>query len=94
MIVIAAIPKVRDAALAAVQRVEAFEPKHPGGPARPLPPLNGADSFQTIFRQMAALPATVLSVSFPQADGELATVIFLRSAFTISQFRREMSRPL
>jgi hypothetical protein len=43
---------------------------------------------------MADMPATVFSVSFTQGGGELATIFFIRTAFTISQFRREMEQTL
>lgn len=94
LIVVTVIPQVRDAAFAALERVEAFEPKHPGGPAPKIPKIKENTPFKSIFRQMAAMPATVFSVTFPQDDGEPASIFFLRTAFTISQFRREMERPI
>jgi hypothetical protein len=94
LIVVAVIPQIRDAALAALERVEASEPKHPGGPPPKLPRIKDNTPFKSIFRQMAAMPATAFSISFPQDDGENATIFFLRTAFTISEFRREMERPI
>jgi hypothetical protein len=94
LIVVTVIPRIRDAAFAALERVEAREPKHPGGPPPKMPKIKDNTPFKSVFRQMAAMPATVFSISLTQDDGENATIFFLRTAFTISEFRREMERPI
>jgi len=94
LIIVTVISAVRDATFAALARVENFEPKPPGDkPTKPMK-IKENTPLKSIFRQMAAMPATVFSFSFPQDDGEPATIFFLRTAFTISQFRREMERPI
>ena len=40
------------------------------------------------------MPATVFSLTMPCEDGEPGTIFFLRTAFTISEFRREIEEPI
>jgi hypothetical protein len=71
-----------------------LEPNYPGRPAPEGLEIEENTPFKSIFRQMADMPATVLSFSLPPDSGELATIFFIRSAFTVSQFRREIERPI
>jgi hypothetical protein len=94
LIVVALTPQEREATVAALKRVEPLEPKFPDRPAPKPPKIKDNTPFKSIFRQMADMPATVLSFSLPPDSGELATIFFIRTAFTISQFRRELEQTL
>ena len=47
-----------------------------------------------IFQLMAEQQATVFSITSPDQDGDLMLLVFARTAFTISEFRREIVRML
>jgi hypothetical protein len=94
LVVVAVGQVVREAVFEALERVEAREPNIPVNPKRKVPKFKDSTPLKSFFRQMAALPATVFSLTFPDDGPDSGTIFFLRTAFTISEFRREVQRPI
>jgi len=74
--------------------VEAREPKLPANPKAKRLRFKDNTPLKNVFRQMGELPATVFSLTFPNNGLDSGTIFFLRTAFTISEFRRETERPI
>ena|ERR1035441_2939851 len=94
LVVVAVGQVVREAVFEALRRVEAREPNIPVNPKAKLPKFKDNTPLKSFFRQMAAMPATVFSLTFPDDAPDSGTIFFLRTAFTISELRREMNRPI
>jgi len=94
LLVIAVDPVMRQAVFEALQRVELREPVPPHKQTVKTPKIEENSTFKSIYRQMAEMPATVFSLTMPCDDGEPETLFFLRTAFTISEFRREIEKPI
>jgi hypothetical protein len=96
LVMIAIEPTIRAGVMEALDRVAAREPKLPPGPRKTTPTIKPNTLLKSIFEQMADMPATVFSVTFPLDDQEAkaGTIFFLRTRFTIAAFRREMEKPL
>ena len=94
LVVVAVGQVVREAVFEALRRVEAREPNIPVNPKAKLPKFKDNTPLKSFFRQMGELPATVFSLTFPDDGPDSGTIFFLRTAFTISEFRRETERPI
>ena len=94
LLVIAVDPVVRQAVFEALKRVESREPAFPHQQTVKTPKIEENTPLKSIYRHMADMPATVFSVTLPGANGEPGTVFCLRTAFTISEFRREIEKPI
>lgn len=89
MVCIAVDPKSRDAIMAALAEVEKREPASVPRPKVDFT-LKGNTPMKQIFRRMADLPITVLSLT-AQDDFD-ATIFFVRTAFTISELQKELPK--
>ncbi len=95
MIVIAVLQAVRDACFQALERVAEREPKVPSHtPTRTSIKAKGNTPMKSFFRQMEQAAITVFSVSIPDDGPDAITIFFLRTPFTVSEFRREIARPI
>jgi hypothetical protein len=94
LIVIAVFPEIREAIFGALKEIETREPKIGRDEPVAMPKLTGTTTLRTVFRHMEEMPATVLSFTVPCEEDEPGTIFFLRSAFTISEFRREIEKPI
>ena len=94
LVVVAVGSEVRAACFQALERVAEREPKLP--PDHPVKSLKvkGNTPLKSFFRQMTEIPATVISLTLSADDPDAPTVFFLRTPFTVSEFRREMNTPL
>jgi hypothetical protein len=90
LLVIAILPDVRTACFQALERVEAREPKPLNDQPRKSLKFKDNTPLKSFFRQMAQMPATVVSLTFPDDGPDAVSIFFLRTPFTISEFRREM----
>jgi hypothetical protein len=94
LVVLAVLPDVRGACFRALERVEAREPKLADESPRKSIKFKDNTPIKSFFRQMAEMPATVLSLTFPDDGPDAATIFFLRTPFTVSEFRREIQQPI
>ena len=94
LLVVAVDPVVRQAVFEALKRIEPREPISPQEHTVRTPKIEENTRLRSIYRQMADMPATVFSLTLPCEDGEPGTIFFLRTAFTISEFRREIEKPI
>jgi len=96
LLMVAIEPTIRAAVMEALERVAAREPKYPPGTRQITPTIKPNTLFKSIFEQMAQMPATVFSVTIPIDDDETkaGTIFFVRTAFTIAEFRRDMEKPI
>lgn len=80
----------RDALMRALAEVERREPPYPN-PRKPVK-INLRDNtpLRSVFKQMAALPLTVFSMTQPDQDA--GTLFFIRTAFTISELQKELPK--
>ncbi len=85
--VVFAAAEFRDAVMKALKAVESREPRVPQNPSRRIK-LKGNTPLKSVFRQMAEVPITVFSMT--DADFREATTFFLRTAFTITELRKEL----
>jgi len=93
IIVVSISPDVSNAMFEALKRVEAREPKGIPYQSKPVK-IKDNTPIKSIFRQMAAMPVTVYSLTFLLSDSDSITVFFVRTPFTVSEFRREMEMPI
>lgn len=93
LVVFALGQMVRNAVFEALERVAEREPKIADRTVK-LPKFKENTPLKSFFRQMAEMPATVFSLTFPDDSPDSATIFFLRTPFTVSEFRREMHRPI
>ena len=93
LVVVAVDPVVRQAVFEALSRIESREPVSPHNETVKTPQIHENTPLRSIYRQMADMPAAVFSLTMHCDDGEPGTIFFLRTAFTISEFRREIEKP-
>ena len=90
LLVIAIEPSVREAVLQALECVAAREPLNPPqGPPKTIK-LKPNTPLKSVFRQMAEAHLTVFSITVPSDSPYFTTYFFMRTPFTISEFRREL----
>lgn len=94
LLIVAVLPDVRAACFRALERVEGREPKLADENPRKSLKFKDNTPIKSFFRQMAEMPATVVSLTFPDDSPDAATIFFLRTSFTISEFRREIQEPI
>ena len=87
LIIIPVDPLLLKASFKVLEDVEAREPKLPKKKKTEII-IKGNTPMKSIFRQMAAIPVTVFSVTVGADTTDPVTIFFLRTAFTISEFRR------
>lgn len=94
LIVMALGQMMRQAALDALERVAAREPNVSSQAPKSMK-IKPNTPMKSIFRQMSEMPATVFSITSLDDNGEGGSAIFfLRTAFTVSEFRREIQLPI
>ncbi len=95
MIIIATLQPIRDACFQALERVAEREPQVPShAPTRISLKFKGNTPVKSFFRQMEEMAITVFSLTIPDDGPDAVSVFFLRTPFTVSEFRREISRPI
>ena len=94
LVVVPLEPSVRAACFQALERVEAREPKHPIHPPKKSLKFNDNTPVKGFFRKMAEMPMTALSLTFSDNGPDAISIFFLRTPFTVSQFRREITQPI
>ena len=94
IVVLAIERSVRQAVFRALERVEAREPAPATAATSNSLKFKLSTPLRSFFRQMTAMSMTVISLTFPDEGPDAATILFLRTPFTIGEFRREMSRPI
>jgi hypothetical protein len=92
LLVVALYPDVRLACFEALARVEAREEKLPRDGTPKSLKFKENTPLKSFFRQMAELPVTVFSITLPDDGPEAITFFFMRTQFTIDEFRIEMGR--
>ena len=91
LLVLAPHAPTRDAVLRALQDVEKREPKLESQRA-PRVTIKPNTPLRSVFKQMASIPMTVFSLT--DGDDPDSTIFFIRTAFTLSEFRKELPRVL
>jgi hypothetical protein len=80
----------RDSLMRSLAEVEKREPPYPT-PANTIRiNLKDKTPLRSIFKQMAAHPLTVFSITLPEKAA--GTLFFLRTAFTISELQKELPK--
>jgi hypothetical protein len=80
-----------EAIFQALKQVEEREPQYPSESKRKSLKIKDNTPLKNLFRQMAEMPLTVFSFSVP-AEADSVSIFFLRTAFTVSEFRREIQQ--
>jgi len=93
LIVVSIEPTITKAVLDALRRVEAREPEYPSETKRRTLKLKENTPFKGVFRQMAEVSLTVFSINPPE-EAEAISIFFLRTPFTVSEFRKEIEVPI
>ena len=91
LLVASIFPSVTESIFQALKTVEAKEPPYPSDQKRKAIKLKENTPLKNLFRQMAEMPLTVFSVTVP-AEAESVSIFFLRTAFTIGEFQKEIQR--
>lgn len=94
LLVVAVEMSVREAVFQALERVEKREPIFPNAGAAKPPQFKDNTPLKSFYRQMTEMPATVFSVTFPDDGPDAISIFFLRTAFTVTEFRREIQQPI
>jgi hypothetical protein len=95
LVVVALEQSVRAACFRALERVESREPKYAGHtPSKKPLKFKENTPIKSFFRQMAEMPVTAFSITFPDDGPDAISIFFLRTPFTVSEFRREMHKPI
>lgn len=95
LLVVAFEKSIREAVFQALDRVELREPNLPAARSSvKTPKFKDHTPLKSFYRQMAKMPATVFSVTFPDDGTDAISIFFLRTAFTVSEFRREIEQPI
>jgi hypothetical protein len=84
--------EMRTMTFEALKRVEAREPEFPRNVEQKPPRLEYDASLKIIFREMAAAPMTVFSLTLSD-DEDATTLFFVRTAFTVGELIRELEVP-
>ena len=88
MLIVVVEKETRNALLEALRRVEKREPKMRDPNRQARIKIKDNTPIKSIFKQMAAIPFTVFSITF--AEDMANSVFFLRTAFTISELQKEI----
>lgn len=94
LVVIAVGQPIRSVVFEALDRVAKREPQPDANNKPKRLKFKDNTPLKSFFRQMAEMPATVFSITFPDDGPDAGTIFFLRTAFTISEFRREVQQPI
>ena len=95
LIVAAWMPSIREACFQALERFEVREPEYPNHPtSKRRLKFKENTPIKSFFRQMTEMPATVFSLTFPDDGPDSISIFFLRTPFTVSEFRREIAQPI
>lgn len=95
LIVVALEQQVRAACFQALGRIEDREPKNPlRRSSNQRLKFKENTRIKSVFRQMNEMPITVFSLTFPDDGPDAISIFFLRTPFTISEFRRELLKPI
>ena len=94
LIVAAWVPWIREACFQALGRVEAREPKYPSHTPKKSLKFKDNTPVKALFRKMAEMPLTVFSITLPDDGPDSISIFFLRTPFTVSEFRREIAQPI
>jgi hypothetical protein len=93
MVIVALEPELRAASFRALEKVQAIEPSGAKPQLRKLPRIKENTPLKSIFRQMEESQLTVFSLTFPDNGPDAITTFFLRTTFTIENFRRIVMDP-
>ena len=94
LVVVALEPSVRAACFQALDRVAEREPPYPSHPPKKTFKFKSNTPLKSFFRKMAEMPMTVFSFPFPDDEPDSIHIFFLRTPFTVSEFRREITQPI
>ena len=92
LIIVALDSYTQNACFQALEHVEDREPKLEYAQDKLSVSLSGETLVREIFSQMSDIPITVFSVTSPKIGEDTISVFFLRTPFTVSEFRREFER--
>ncbi|HEY5043661.1 MAG TPA: hypothetical protein VIK53_16940 [Verrucomicrobiae bacterium] len=81
---------VKQEVFQALKRVETRETEYPKEHSQRSLKIKDNTPLKSIFRQMAEMPVTVFSMPLLDDDPDAISIFFIRTAFTISEFRREL----
>lgn len=84
----------RAACFQALERVEKREPKFPSHLQKKSLKFELNIPIKFLFRKMVDMPVTVFSLTLPGEGPETLSIFFLRTPFTVSEFRREIALTL
>ncbi|HEY2329321.1 MAG TPA: hypothetical protein VGI63_05865 [Verrucomicrobiae bacterium] len=90
LLIVSLESSVKQEVYQALKRIEAREPEYPTGHSQKSLKFKDNTSLKSIFRQMAEMPVTVFSMPLLDDDPDAISIFFIRTAFTISEFRREI----
>jgi hypothetical protein len=91
LLVATVFPATTQAIFQALKRVEEREPKYPPDQKRKLLKIKENTPLKNLFRQMTEMPLTVFSIS-PPPGADSVSLFFIRTPFTVSEFRREIQQ--
>jgi len=90
LIIVSLESSVKQEVFQALKRVEAREPEYPTEHSQKSLKIKDNTPLKSIFRQMTEMPVTVFSMPLLNDDPDAICIFFIRTAFTISEFRREL----
>jgi hypothetical protein len=84
---------MREVVFQALKRVEVREPEQRTEQKGSLK-LKENTPVKAVLGKMSEMPVTVLSFSVGEGGDDAMSVVFLRTAFTVNEFQREMEKPI